>query len=223
MDTRTLSITDEVARLEEIARDHEGCQCGEVMATLLVNFGPAGRVAKLVKQDMGVLEMLMIVLRHYHDANAQISGGTPSAEYTPETPFQSTNDGGMVYSLKQDGWNKGKPRMVNDVWITVNAPAEHRAEITRTIMRELNGWYKPNAEAESSPAPCSAVEAFRIARKTAEALLDQCRYMRSINEEPSELAEEALQECVRAGYLPNAAITGTSPVDGEEREVQNAD
>jgi hypothetical protein len=66
------SITDEVARLEEIARDHEGCQCGEVRATLLVNFGPAGRVAKLVKQDMGVFEMLMTVLRHYYDADAEL-------------------------------------------------------------------------------------------------------------------------------------------------------
>ena len=27
--------------------------------------------------------------------------------YTPETPFQSTYDCGMVYSLKQDGWDKG--------------------------------------------------------------------------------------------------------------------
>ena len=65
----TLSVTDEVARLEEIARDHEGCQCGEVRATLIVNFGPAGRVAKLVKPYMGTLEMMMTVLRHYHDAN----------------------------------------------------------------------------------------------------------------------------------------------------------
>ena len=67
----TLSITDEVARLEEIARDHEGCQCGEVRATLLVNFGDGGRaVPGLVRQDMGTLEMMMVVLRHYYDANA---------------------------------------------------------------------------------------------------------------------------------------------------------
>ena len=69
----TLSITDEVARLEEIARDHEGCQCGEVRATLLVNFGDGGRaVPGLVRQDMGTLEMMMVVLRHYYDANRQI-------------------------------------------------------------------------------------------------------------------------------------------------------
>ncbi len=52
--------------------------------------------------------------------------------------------------------------------------------------------------------PYSAAEAFQIACKTAMALEDQCRYMRSINEEPSELAEDALVKCVRARYLPNS-------------------
>ena len=64
------SLADEVAKLEAIAKDHEGCQCGEVRATLIVNFGDDGRaVPGLVKQDMGTLEMMMTVLRHYHDAN----------------------------------------------------------------------------------------------------------------------------------------------------------
>ena len=58
----------------------------------------------------------------------------------------------------------------------------------------------------TAPPPCSAVDAFAIACKTAEALADQCRYMRAIGEETSELAEEALRECVHAGYLPNKQI-----------------
>jgi len=67
------SLADEVAKLEAIAKEHEGCQCGEVRATLIVNFGDNGRaVPGLVKQDMGTLEMMMAVLRHYHDANARL-------------------------------------------------------------------------------------------------------------------------------------------------------
>lgn len=58
---------------------------------------------------------------------------------------------------------------------------------------------------------CSAVDAFKIACKTAEALADQCRYLRYIGEEPSELAEEALQECVLAGYLPITNSPSNSP------------
>ena len=71
----------------------------------------------------------------------------------------------------------------------------------------------------TAPPPCSAVEAFKIACKTAEALADQCRYMRSINDEPSELAEEALQECVRAGYLPNMVLTNAA-LDAAESEAK---
>jgi hypothetical protein len=58
----------------------------------------------------------------------------------------------------------------------------------------------------TAPPPCSAVEAFKIACKLAEALTDQCRYMVSIGEEPSDLAKEALGDAVRAGYTPNAGI-----------------
>jgi hypothetical protein len=68
------SLADEVAKLEAIAKEHEGCQCGEVRATLIVNYGDTGRaVPGLVKQDMGTLEMMMSVLRHYHDANKQLN------------------------------------------------------------------------------------------------------------------------------------------------------
>ena len=68
------SLADEVAKLEAIAKEHEGCQCGEVRATLIVNYGDTGRtVPGLVRQDMGTLEMMMVVLRHYHDANVEVS------------------------------------------------------------------------------------------------------------------------------------------------------
>ena len=50
----------------------ERCQCGEIRATLLVNFGDDGRaVPGLVKQDMSTLEMMMTVLQYYHDTSAQ--------------------------------------------------------------------------------------------------------------------------------------------------------
>lgn len=57
-------------------------------------------------------------------------------KYIPETSWQSTED--MVYTLKQGGWAKGEPQMVNDVWITVHAPEEHKEEIAREIAHMLN-------------------------------------------------------------------------------------
>jgi hypothetical protein len=66
-------------------------------------------------------------------------------KYRPQTEFYTTECGGMVYSLKQDGWNHGEPRMVNDVWIPINAPAEHRAEIAKAVMDALNQSFKPNS------------------------------------------------------------------------------
>lgn len=65
-------------------------------------------------------------------------------KYKPQTEFYTTEDGGMVYSLKQDGWYHGKPQMINDVWIPINAPAKHRAEIAKAIMESLNHHYKPH-------------------------------------------------------------------------------
>lgn len=62
--------------------------------------------------------------------------------YKNQTPFYVTDCNGMVYSLKQDGWNQGEPRMVNDVWITINAPAEHKAEIAETIKSALNNHHQ---------------------------------------------------------------------------------
>lgn len=63
-------------------------------------------------------------------------------EYKPETPFLVSEDGSLVYNLKQNGWDSGKPRMVNDVWIPINAPKEHRVEIAKAIMNALNKVYQ---------------------------------------------------------------------------------
>ncbi len=66
-------------------------------------------------------------------------------KYKPQTEFCMTEDGSLVYNLKQDGRNQGEPRMVNDVWIPVNAPTEHRREIANMVMNGLNNHYKPNS------------------------------------------------------------------------------
>lgn len=59
--------------------------------------------------------------------------------YIPETPFP---DGKLVYNLKQDGWDRGKPRMTNDVWIPINTPEESRLEIAKHVADKLNEIYK---------------------------------------------------------------------------------
>jgi hypothetical protein len=66
------SLADQVKELEAKAKEHEEWRCGEVRATLLVNFGCGGRtVPGLVNKHMSTFEMLMIVLRHYHDATKE--------------------------------------------------------------------------------------------------------------------------------------------------------
>jgi hypothetical protein len=41
------------------------------------------------------------------------------SKYKPETPWQISDN--LVYNLKQDGWIKGEPFMVNDVAVSINA------------------------------------------------------------------------------------------------------
>jgi hypothetical protein len=84
-------------------------------------------------------------------------------KYKPQTEFYTTEDGSLVYNLKQDGWNRGEPRMVNDVWIPINAPTEHRREIANMVMNGLNLHFKPNASVSIpgggpgyAPRECSA-------------------------------------------------------------------
>lgn len=61
--------------------------------------------------------------------------------YTPETQFQITSDTRMVYNLRQEGWRKGMPTMVNDIAVSIEArhlPEEVQAEIARVICVALN-------------------------------------------------------------------------------------
>lgn len=62
--------------------------------------------------------------------------------YKPETPFQIA--GGMIYSLRQDGWEGESPRMVNDVWINIQSlyiSQEQRDEIAVVIADALNAAF----------------------------------------------------------------------------------
>jgi hypothetical protein len=62
------SLAAQVAELEKIAKSERNCSCGEVRATLLVNYGEEGRaIAGLVYSQMGTLQMLVEVLRYYHE------------------------------------------------------------------------------------------------------------------------------------------------------------
>ena len=67
------SLSEQVAELEKIAFKSKGCRCGEIKATLLVNYGPNGRhISGLVTDSMDQMEMMLMVLRHYIAANAEI-------------------------------------------------------------------------------------------------------------------------------------------------------
>jgi len=59
--------------------------------------------------------------------------------YTPETPFETTSN--LIYNLRQQGFRKGKPIMVNDVAISVQAAgleSEQQDEIMKVIQDALN-------------------------------------------------------------------------------------
>lgn len=62
-------------------------------------------------------------------------------DYTPETPFRKTNDSGLVYCLVQDGWRKGEPVMINEVWVSIdtrNLSDETRRAVADVIVGALN-------------------------------------------------------------------------------------
>jgi hypothetical protein len=50
---------------------------------------------------------------------------------TEGTLFQITDDNRIVYSLRQEGWFKGKPRMTNAIAITIEARDFSPAEMAR--------------------------------------------------------------------------------------------
>lgn len=64
--------------------------------------------------------------------------------YKPETSFILGDR--CVYSLRQDGWDKGTPRMVNDVFISITAhhlPVWQQKELQVVIQTALNNFYEP--------------------------------------------------------------------------------
>lgn len=65
-----------------------------------------------------------------------------SDEYKAETRFYITEDSGMVYNLKQNGWDHGKPKMCNDIYITINAPDNIKDRIAHLIQLNLNNNFK---------------------------------------------------------------------------------
>jgi len=63
-------------------------------------------------------------------------------KYKPETSWKIEDN--LVYNLRQDGWRKGKPIMVNDIAISIEArhlSSEFRADIANTIATALNMKY----------------------------------------------------------------------------------
>ena len=64
--------------------------------------------------------------------------------YKPETAWQITEDGSLVYNLRQRGWKRGKPAMENDVSFVVNAPKEMRVEFAKLIRDSFNVNYPAN-------------------------------------------------------------------------------
>jgi len=61
--------------------------------------------------------------------------------YRSESDFFTTQDNRTIYSLRQSGWNKGKPIMVNDIAISIEArhlPEETQLEIAEYIRAKLS-------------------------------------------------------------------------------------
>lgn len=69
--------------------------------------------------------------------------------YQPETGFSITEDSRLVYNLRQDGWRKGQPVMVNDIAVGIEArhlPAETQAAVARLIHAALNSGFGPDGK-----------------------------------------------------------------------------
>lgn len=66
--------------------------------------------------------------------------------YKTETEFHTSDDNRLVYSLRQDGYKKGRPVMVNDIAVSIEArhlPAETQAAIAKLIKDTLNTNFGP--------------------------------------------------------------------------------
>lgn len=64
-------------------------------------------------------------------------------KYKPQTKFQLSEDGDLVYNLHQDGWEGGEPLMVNDCYIHIQGDLtnEVKLEIMEIIKQTLNKEY----------------------------------------------------------------------------------
>jgi hypothetical protein len=65
-------------------------------------------------------------------------------KYQSETNFQITEDNRMIYNLRQDGFKKGQPIMVNDIAVTIEArhlPIETQIGIAKLIKMTLDANY----------------------------------------------------------------------------------
>ena len=63
-------------------------------------------------------------------------------KYNPETPWAIEKN--LIYNLRQDGFRKGVPVMINDVAVSVEArhlPPEIQEDIVNTIFVALNRKY----------------------------------------------------------------------------------
>ena len=82
---------------------------------------------------------------------------TTRLKYQPETPWQITADGSLVYNLRQRGWRGGQPAMENDVSFCVNAPKEMRMEFAKLVRDAMNVNYPATNEIsvnQKGGAPC---------------------------------------------------------------------
>lgn len=43
-------------------------------------------------------------------------------------------DENLVYNLKQDGWEKGKPKLTNDFWFSVNGRSKEENKVLAEII-----------------------------------------------------------------------------------------
>lgn len=70
------------------------------------------------------------------------------SKYNSDNKFKISSNGKdsgiLIYNLYQDGWDKGKPRMVNDITIQINGyntSSKHIYEIAKFIKESLDKKY----------------------------------------------------------------------------------
>jgi hypothetical protein len=79
----------------------------------------------------------------------------PMKTYKPESSFQTTGDGSMVYNLRATGrFYRGQEQWENDVEISITARTEEqRAEIAELIRETMNAQYPHNGKVLAPEGP----------------------------------------------------------------------